>query len=258
LKQERAEQLLSIRPWLFVASPLTVLLVWELAARFALLDARFFPPPTRIGAEIARLFVHDTLVADILASMRRIGLGLLIGFFPGVALGLAMGLWSWVRSVFAPLVALTYPIPKIAILPLLLIVFGLGEMSNIMVVAIGVFFLGLINTYAGVRRIPKVYFDVAKVYRISRPSVLLKVVIPACFPDIFTGLRLSVGYGLILIVAAEMVAADSGLGYRIWMSWETYVIPELYACLAVIGLLGVLLAVVLEKAEDRIIHWKRA
>lgn len=245
------------QPLLFIASPLIVLAIWEAGVLLELIDGRFFPRPSLIAAELVRLLFEDTLLIDIASSMRRIGLGVLIGFIPGVLLGLAMGLWSFARTFFAPLVALTYPIPKIAILPLLLIVFGLGEMSNIMVVAIGVFFLGLINTYAGVRQIPSVHFDVARVYGISRWALLTRIVLPASFPDIFTGLRLGVGYGLILIVAAEMVAAETGLGYRIWMSWETYVIKELYASLAVISIIGVLLAVLLEKAEEKLIHWKR-
>lgn len=244
------------QPLIFISSPLVILALWEIGARVGFIDSRFFPMPSKIIVEMISLFVEDTLAMDILVSLRRIGLGVLIGFVPGVLLGLAMGYWSWARSVFGPLVALTYPIPKIAILPLLLIVFGLGEMSNIMVVAIGVFFLGLINTYAGVRQIPATYFDVARVYRISKFSTFTRIVIPACFPDIFTGLRLGVGYGLILIVAAEMVAAGSGLGYRIWMSWETYLITELYACLAIIAIIGVLMAAILEKAEDKLIHWK--
>lgn len=241
---------------LFIASPLLLLALWEIGVRAEWLDHRFFPAPTTIVAEIVRLFAEDNLLIDILASLRRIGLGLLAGFPTGLAIGVAMGRWKWARAFFAPLVAFTYPIPKIAILPLLLIIFGLGETSNVMVVVIGVFFLALINTYAGVRQIDHEYFDVARVYGISRWQVLRRIVLPAAFPDIFTGLKLAVGYGLILIVAAEMVAAESGLGYRIWTSWETYVIKELYACLMMISIIGVVLAVILEKIEGRLVHWK--
>jgi len=244
------------RAAVFVASPLLLLLLWEICARTGVIDRRFFPEPTRILAETVTLFRHDGLGWDILASLRRIGLGLLMGFPTGVLLGLAMGLSGWIRMAVGPLVAVTYPIPKIAILPLLLIIFGLGELSNVMVVAIGVFFLALINTYGGVSQIPAIYFDVARVYRVPWRRQLLQIVLPASFPAIFTGLRLSVGYGLILIVAAEMVAAGSGVGFRIWTSWETYVIPELYACLAIISAIGVLMSVLLELLEGWLAHWK--
>ncbi len=241
-----------------MASPLVLLGIWELCGRMGWLDVRFFPLPTRIAAYLLWLFREDALLVDIGSSMRRIGLGLLVGFVPGALLGLAMGLSSWARVILGPLVALTYPIPKIAILPLLLIIFGLGETSNVMVVAIGVFFLALINTYSGVSQIPAIHFDVARVYRVRPWRRLTHIVLPAAFPGIFTGLKLAVGYGLILIVAAEMVAAGSGIGYRIWTSWETYVIIELYACLAVISGIGVLMSVALEALERVLAHWKGA
>ncbi len=242
----------------FVASPLVLLAIWEACGRLELVDVRFFPLPTRIAAYLVWLLREDALLLDILASLRRIGLGLAIGFVPGVFLGLAMGLSAWARAALGPIVALTYPIPKIAILPLLLIIFGLGETSNVMVVAIGVFFLALINTYGGVTQIPAIHFDVARVYRVRPLRRLTHIVLPAAFPGIYTGLKLAVGYGLILIVAAEMVAAGSGIGYRIWTSWETYVIVELYACLAVISLIGVVLSVALEGLERVLAHWKGA
>jgi NitT/TauT family transport system permease protein len=241
-----------------VASPLLLLGIWEVSGRAGWLDVRFFPLPTRIFTYLIWLFREDNLILDILSSLRRIGLGLAVGFLPGVLIGLAMGLSSWARAALGPLVALTYPIPKIAILPLLLIIFGLGETSNVMVVAIGVFFLALINTYGGVSQIPQIHFDVAHVYRVPPLRRLTHIVLPASFPGIFTGLKLAVGYGLILIVAAEMVAAGSGIGYRIWTSWETYVIIELYACLGVISGIGVLLSVCLEGLERVLAHWKGA
>ncbi len=242
----------------FVASPLSLLLIWEICGRTGWLDVRFFPLPTKIAAHLWWMFLEDNLHVDILASMRRIGLGLLIAFVPGALIGLAMGLSSWARLALGPIVALTYPIPKIAILPLLLIIFGLGETSNVMVVAIGVFFFALINTYGGVTQIPAIHFDVARVYGVRPLRQLTHIVLPAAFPAIFTGFKLAVGYGLILIVAAEMVAADAGIGYRIWTSWETYVIIELYAGLAIISTIGVLLSVALEALERVLAHWKGA
>ena len=240
---------------LFLASPLAVFAFWEACGRAGWLDLRFFPLPSTILLHTLYLLREDTLMLDIAVSTRRIALGLALGFLPGALVGLAMGLSGWVRAALGPLVALAYPIPKIAILPLLLLVFGLGELSNVMVVAIGVFFLALINTYAGVRSIGRIHFDVARVYRIPRWQRLLRIVLPGAMPGIFTGLKLSVGYGLILIVAAEMVAAGSGLGYRIWMSWETWVIEDLYSALGIISLLGVLLSVLLEALERVVIHW---
>ena len=244
------------RAAIFVASPLVMLCIWEVAARTGVIDARFFPEPTRVAGAMARLVADGSLPVDIFSSLRRIGGGLALAFIPGVLVGLLMGLKGWARAAFGPLVALTYPIPKIALLPLLLIIFGLGEMSNIMVVAIGVFFLSLINTYDGARQIAGIYFDVARVYRVRRLQVLLRIVLPATFPSIFTGLKLSIGYGLILIVAAEMVAAESGLGFRIWTCWETFAILDLYVYLATISIIGIIISSLLEALEARLLHWK--
>ena len=241
---------------MFIASPILVLASWEALVRLHVIEGRFFPAPSWVFVELARMFLHGRLLADVDATLLRIGVGVLIGFVPGVVLGMMMGLLPWARSFFSPLVALTYPIPKIAILPLLLIIFGIGELSNVMMVAIGVFYFGLINTFAGVRQISRIHFEVAKVYGIGRASVFWRIVLPASFPGIFTGLRLGVGYALILIVASEMVASNAGLGHRIWLAWETYLIRELYACLAVISIIGIFLAVILEKIEQKLIPWK--
>ena len=241
---------------LALLSPLVLLCAWEVAARTGVIDARFFPMPSRVAGAMARLTADGSLPLDILASLRRIAAGLALAFIPGVMVGLLMGLKGWARAAFGPLVALTYPIPKIALLPLLLIIFGLGEMSNIMVVAIGVFFLALINTYDGARQISSIHFDVARVYQVGRLQLLLRIVLPATFPAIFTGLKLSVGYGLILIVAAEMVAAESGLGFRIWTCWETFAILDLYVYLATISIIGIIISTGLEALEARLVHWK--
>ena len=242
---------------LFIASPLGLLVIWELCTIYGFADERFFPRPTVIAIEMVRLLKEGPLLLDILASLTRIVLGLLFGFIPGVLIGMAMGLWKWPRAFFAPLVGIFFPIPKIAILPLLLIVFGINWKANVMVVVIGVFFIALINTYTGVRQVEKIHFDVARVYGIRRRSVLTRIVLMSSLPYIFAGLKLSAGKALIIIVAAEMVAADRGLGYRIWMSWEAYFIKELYVCLAIIAFIGISLAVALEKLESRLIHWKR-
>ncbi len=241
---------------IYISSPFFVLFLWEISARTGIIDARFFPPPTQILKQFIPLFVEDKFYIDIGSSMWRIAAGVALGFIPGAILGMIMGLSRTARAFFSPLVALTYPIPKIAILPLLLIIFGLGNFANIMVVAIGVFFLSLINTYAGVGQIPKIHFEVARVFRISRMEVFKSIILPASLPGVFTGLKLGVGYGLILIVAAEMVAANAGIGFRIWMSWETYLIKDIYVCLATISTIGIILSVGLDKLEEKIIHWK--
>jgi len=136
-----------------IASPMALLVVWELAARLHFIDTRFFPAPSSVIAVLIDMLRSGELVTNTLVSLRRLALGTLIGGVPALILGIAMGLNRWVRAVFDPLVAATLPIPKSAILPLALLIFGLGEGSKIFMVAIGVFFPVVINAMTGVLEI---------------------------------------------------------------------------------------------------------
>ncbi|HVA24164.1 MAG TPA: ABC transporter permease subunit, partial [Chloroflexota bacterium] len=149
-------------------SPVLLLLLWEVLVRVHLLDARFFPAPTSIIATFKQLIVSKELLIDIKDTLGRVGVGLLMGSIPGLALGVAMGLSAPVRAFFKPMVAALFPIPKIAILPLIMLIFGLGEMSKYISVAIGVVFLVLINTMAGVMNIDKIYLEVGQNFGANR------------------------------------------------------------------------------------------
>lgn len=244
------------RLWLLL-SPLTALLLWEAAGRAGWLDARFFPAPSAILYQLVFISPGEGLWRDISASLSRIFWGYSGGSLLGVTAGVAMGLSKPLRAVLYPLVALTYPIPKIAILPLIMLVFGIGELSKVVVVGIGSFFLVLINTLHGVEQLPRIFHDVAKVNGISRRRFIWRVVLPGALPAIFTGLRLAIGYSLVIVVAAEFSGADAGIGYLIWQSWETFAIKAMYAGIFVIGAIGLLFATALDWLERRLVPWRR-
>jgi len=151
------------------------------------------------------LMLSGELWMHLYASMYRLFWGMLIGAVPALVLGVAMGLNRTLNMIVDPLVQATYPIPKSAILPLVLLIFGLGEASKIAMVAIGVFYPILINAIAGVREIPKIYFDVGSNFKANRWQVFRTIAIPGALPLIMTGLKLGVGLGLILISIAEMI-----------------------------------------------------
>jgi len=241
--------------WLF-ASPLSALLLWEACTRGGLLDARFFPAPSSIFYYLIFVSPGEGLLTDISASLYRIFWGYLAGCASGIALGVTMGLNATVRAIFYPLVALLYPIPKIAILPLIMLVFGIGETSKIVVVAIGSFFLVLINTLHGVDNVAKIYHDVARVYRIKKACFIWRVILPGSLPAIFTGLKLAIGYSLVIVVAAEFSGADAGIGYLIWQSWETFSIKAMYAGIFVIGAIGLVFSLTLNFIERRLTPWR--
>lgn len=241
--------------WLF-ASPLAALLLWEISSRSGFIDARFFPAPSSIFMYLIFTSPGNGLFTDISASLSRIFWGYLAGCSTGIALGVTMGLNNTVRAIFYPLVALLYPIPKIAILPLIMLIFGIGEMSKIVVVAIGAFFLVLINTLHGVDGVAKIYHDVAQIYRIKRHNFIFRVILPGALPAIFTGLKLAIGYSLVIVVAAEFSGADTGIGYSIWQSWETFSIKSMYAGIFVIGTLGLFFSLALNVLERRLTPWR--
>ncbi len=123
-------------------------------------------------------------------------------------------------------------------MPLILLIFGLGEMSKYVIVAIGVFFLMAINTMAGVMNVPNIYFDVARNLKASRWKIYFTVALPGALPGIFTGLRICVGTALLLLVAAEFVGASEGIGYRVWWAWSVFWVDTMYVGFAVIATLG--------------------
>lgn len=239
-----------------VLSPILLLLLWEIAVRFGWLDARFFPAPSKIYRQIVILVESGELWQHMQASLQRLGWGLLLGGIPALVIGLAMGLYRPLRALFDPLIAATYPIPKSAILPLILLIFGLGEASKIVMVAIGVFYPVVINTVAGVLEINKIYLDVGKNFQASRWQTFRTIALPGALPFIMAGVKLGVGMGLILIAIAEMVGAKSGLGFMIWNAWEILSVETMYVGLLVIALLGFLFTLILNELERWIIPWK--
>jgi NitT/TauT family transport system permease protein len=167
-----------------------------------------------------------------------------------------MGLSRPLRAAIDPLIAATYPIPKSAIFPLILLIFGLGEASKIVMVAIGMFFPICINAVAGVLEINKIYLDVGKNFQASRWQMFRTIALPGALPFIMSGIKLGVGMGLILIAIAEMIGAKSGLGYLIWNAWEILSVETMYVGLLMIAMLGFLFSLILDELERWIIPWK--
>ncbi|MBW7850805.1 MAG: ABC transporter permease [Rhodospirillales bacterium] len=239
-----------------ILSPFVLLASWEACAVGGLLDTRFFPAPSTVFSTLVKLIETGVLWDNTWASMTRLFWGFLLGAIPALAVGIAMGLYRPLRAAIDPLIALTYPIPKSAILPLLLLIFGLGEASKIVMVAIGVFYPICINAVAGVLEINKIYLDVGKNFQASRWNVFRTIALPGALPFIMSGVKLGIGMGLILIVLAEMVGAKSGLGYMIWHAWEILAVEMMYIGLMTVAVIGYALSVLSNELERWILPWK--
>src|SRR5262249_18737364 len=160
---------------LSIASPIGLLLVWEIAARAGAIDTRFFPAPSSVLALPIEMLKAGELLPHTRPSRQRLALGTVIGGIPALVLGIMMGLNRPIRALVDPIIAATYPIPKSSILPLALLIFGLGESSKIFMVAIGVFFPVAINATTGVLEINKIYLDVGRNYKADRSNMFCTI-----------------------------------------------------------------------------------
>ena len=240
-----------------ILSPLTLLFLWEIAAQAGFVDTRLLSSPSLILQAFFPLLISGDLIYNTWVSVLRVIWGFLAGAIPGILLGMSMGLSPLVRSAVEPMIAATYPIPKLAIMPLILLIFGLGETSKIFTIAIGVFYLVVINTMAGVLNIDKIYLEVAKNFGASRKDFYLTVALPGALPMIFAGLKLGMGMALILIVAAEMSAAKAGVGWMIWRAYDMFDIEQMFVALITLSVLGYIFSLLLDWLEHLVLPWKQ-
>lgn len=245
------------RRFLSFATPPLLLVVWEIFVRTGLLDQRFFSRPTDVFVAFVTMLEDGTLVANVAITLQRVAIGFTFGAVAALIVGTLMGLSPWVRAALNPIIASLYPIPKIALFPLILIIFGLGETSKIIIIAIGVFFPVLVNTLLGVMSIPTIFFEVADNFGATGYRFYRSIVAPGALPAIFGGLKLGAGMSLLVIVAAEFVGSADGLGAMIWSTWQTYQIDRMYVGLVTISLLGYVILTALDEIERIVIPWRQ-
>jgi NitT/TauT family transport system permease protein len=241
---------------LYLISPIALLLVWELLLAAGIGDRRFIPAPSDIAARYWQLILNGELAYNTGVTLLRVFAGFFIGVIPAIALGLLMAMFAPIRIAIDPLIAALFPIPKIALMPLLLLAFGFGDASKIALVAIAVFFPVIVNTYVGAANIEKIYWDVAKNYGASQAVMFTRIVFFGALPTIFAGLRIALAVSFIVLVAAEFVATKSGIGYLIWNSWELLQVDVMFVGIVTIGILGLITSVLFQEVERWAIPWK--
>ena len=219
--------------------PGVFLTAWELTVRLHFVSATFLPPPTLIVATLAASLWQGAMLENLRVTVIRVSLGLVLGGGLGLVLGLAMGWSERVRSVIDPLIAALHPIPKLALLPLFMVFFGLDEAPKVIVIGATALFPMLLNAAAGVRQISPVHFDVARNYGATRRQMLTRVVLPGSVPMVLTGLRLAGNVAFLSAIAVEMVGSRTGLGAMLWFSWQTLRVDLLFATLTLVALIGV-------------------
>jgi ABC-type nitrate/sulfonate/bicarbonate transport system permease component len=251
------ERALHSELFIAIASPLLILLVWEIVVRIHLLDARFFPAPSSVIVELVLLAQSGQLFIDIGWTLLRVVIGTLLGTIPGVVLGIFLGLSPLVRAFVQPAISALYPVPKIALFPLVMLIFGIGEASKWAIVAVAVFFQVFYSTLAGVVNIDRIYLDVASNFKASRWQTFYSVAIPGALPFIFTGFQLGLGMALIVVVIAENFGTQVGVGFLIWRSWQIFEVRDMYVGLIVVALMGYCFQLLLQRLQKAIIPWKK-
>jgi ABC-type nitrate/sulfonate/bicarbonate transport system permease component len=237
-------------------SPIAVLVLWEIGARTGFLDARILPPPTIVAVTIWDMILHDRLLENTGITTLRFLVGMIVGTIPGTLLGLTMGLFRGVRVLLKPLVAIFYPIPRIALFPLVLILVGLNETSNIIMIAIGPFFTMLITAMAAVISVEPIYLDVAKNFGVKKRQLYFTVTLPAVLPSLMAGGLVSLGLALLGTVAVEFLVSTEGLGYVIWNSWQVLSLSRSMAGLVVAAILGAACYLLMDWLERWVTPWQ--
>jgi NitT/TauT family transport system permease protein len=243
--------------WLLGGTTLALIaLAWEAVARLQWVPALFLPAPTAVLGEAARMAWSGELGRHVGVSLARVGLGFGLGAAVGTLLGLVLGSSRSLWAIGNPVIAATYPIPKIALLPLMILWLGIGEAPKVTMIALGVFFPVVINTYAGVQGTDQLMVKAARSLGAGRWQVVLKVVLPSALPTILAGYRLGAGIALLLVVSAEMINATAGIGFLILHSGDLMLTGKLMVGLATLSILGLASTWALRGLEAWLAPWK--
>jgi NitT/TauT family transport system permease protein len=241
----------------FLIPAIVVILLWEVGGALGWIDRIFFPQPSRVLKALTTLTQEGIVLKNLEITLFRVASGFLIGTIPAVVVGILVARTKWASLIVDPLISLTYPIPHIATLPLLLVIFGLGSPPIIALSSIICFYPSVVNTTAGVRQVDERLVLMARNMGCSARQVLWKIVLPAALPTIFAGLRLGLGLALLGGIAGEFVAASEGIGAQTWLYWQVYQIENMYATLVAIVVTGFTLTNLMLFAERRFFGWSK-
>jgi len=254
--------------------PALLIALWQAAAMLGWVNPQVLPSPVAVVAKwIAYLLplqpydpaagswlawaVSGELITDSIGSLYRVVVGFLIGAGLALPLGLAMGASQRVYDWFNVLVQMVRPIPPIAYIPLSMLWFGLGNPPAIFLIVLGAFFPVLMNTIAGVRQVDGIYLRAARNLGASGSTLFLRVILPAAVPYILSGVRIGIGTAFIVVIVAEMVAVNNGLGFRILEAREYFWSDKIIAGMISIGLIGLAIDVGMNKLNNHLLRWHR-
>ena len=230
--------------------------VFEAGTRAGWISNLTMPPPSAVLETLWNLAASGLLWQHLVLSVSRLVVGAALGAIAGVAIGTMIGLFSLARAGLVPLVSALFPIPKIALLPLFVIWFGIGEGSKYALIAFGTFTPTVVATFGAVDNVDRTLIRMGQSFGLSWWSIVRKVVLPGAFPGILSGLRVSIAIAIILLVAAEMLGAEYGIGSYILEAGSLYDLERLFAGVTILSLLGVLVGWGIGRIEQRFLAWR--
>jgi ABC-type nitrate/sulfonate/bicarbonate transport system permease component len=233
-------------------------LLWEIVSRNKLISPLYFPPISKDLVAFYHLMLDGTLPLEVIRSLARIFGGFFLAVAVMVPLGIVMGLFKPIYNLFEPLTELIRPLPPPAVIPVVMLFLGIGEAMKIIVIAFACSFPILINTMDGVRSVEPTLVDTAKTFGRNRYEVILQVILPASLHQIFTGWRVALPIALIVDIIAEMVGALNGIGRFILLMQRRFDIPEMYAGIFLVAIVGYALNALLRYLNKTLIGWHRA
>jgi NitT/TauT family transport system permease protein len=235
---------------------LIVIAIWQLAGSAGLVNPLFLPTPLAIGRALYRLATTGALWRHLALSVMRIGVGWLLGTAFGIAIGFAIGLSTLARSVGITFISALFPIPKIALLPLLILWLGIGEEPKIATIALGVFFSTAISVYSGVDAVPRNLIRMAQSFNVPFATIVGRVIWPGALPSILAGFRITASIALLLVVSAEMIGADFGIGAFVLQAGNLMQTDQLLAGVVILSLFGLAIGKLIGLLEARLLHWR--
>lgn len=240
---------------LALATPVVLLGVWEITSQMGWIRSSLLPPPSVIFKVLVELVKTGEIFTNLGISILRVAEGFIIGATLGLVIGVQVALVKKFRIAASLIFGLLRPIPVLAWVPVLILWMGIDEGSKITVIAIGSFWTVLVNVAQGIRNVDKKYLEVATILEKDRKTLLTRVVLPASLPAIFTGVRVGIDVAWRSVVAAELIAASSGIGYMIMYARELSQIDVVLVGVLSIGLTGILIEQLLKLLEKRLLKW---
>lgn len=235
---------------------IVVLAIWEVAPRFNLIDPVFIPPPSAIVSALVKLILSNELIKLIAASMQRAVIGYAIAVVLAIPLGFLVGWFKKFEKYMDPLFQTLRQVNTMTILPLFILLLGIGEASKIAMIAFASFWSTFMNTVSAVKGVDPLYIKCAKSIKLSNSKIFRKVVLPSAIPSIFTGLRYSASVALLLLITTEMLGGTSGLGYAI-TNWQMlFQTDKMWAGIVTMAVIGLIINNIFVWFEKRLTYWK--